>query len=304
MNANDHAAMLSDDTIVIFLFHGVIQSLHHEIRNYTRKHISVERFEEVLDALAVSGTPVSMPELVAATLQQRALPPRAFVVTFDDGFANNYAIAAPILERRRMPATFYVTSGFVEHNGSSWTDLIEHAFEGQPEVAVAWGNGEGTAPVPYRTYDDKRQALDEIRAFVKRHREIDPYTFASSIRQQLGVVANPDDAELDRKMSWSQVRELSEHGLFTVGGHGHTHRILEFLPQADLEREVAESLDLLRRHVGRVTHYSYPEGLAHCYSPRVIALLRAHGICCAPTAEPGVNRPGDDLFHLKRVMVA
>jgi hypothetical protein len=52
-----------------------------------------------------------------------------------------------------------------------------------------------------------------------------------------------------------------------------------------------------------IEHYSYPEGLANCYSDRVIDLLRRQGIVCAPSAEHGVNRVGDDLFHLKRIMV-
>ena len=299
---NEYTAALREDGVAIFLFHGVIQPTAHEVRNYTRKHLSVDRFCAVLDALCASGTPVAMPELVEATDAGRPLPPRAFLVTFDDGFANNYSMAAPILQRRRIPATFYVTTGFIAEGGCSWTDLLEHAFESRAEVDVEWDAG--VERVSCRTAAEKQAALDRIRAYVKSRRDVDPYECAASLRAQLGVVEPPADEQLDRKLSWSQVRELSEEPLFTVGGHGHTHRILEFLEQTSLEREIGHSLELLRPHVvGPVLHYSYPEGLRHCYSQRVVSLLKTHGIRCAPSAEPGVNRVGDDLFHLKRIPV-
>ncbi|MFH1452519.1 MAG: hypothetical protein ABIH00_00885 [Armatimonadota bacterium] len=50
-------------------------------------------------------------------------------------------------------------------------------------------------------------------------------------------------------------------------------------------------------------HYSYPEGLDYCYSDEVINMLKEYGIKCSPTAIDGVNKVGDDLFHLKRVAV-
>lgn len=299
---SEYTETLRDDGVAIFLFHGVIRPVDYEVRNYTRKHLTAERFSSILDALCGAGTPVSMSDLVAATDERRALPRRAFIVTFDDGFENNYSVAAPMLEQRRVAATFYVTTGFIAANASSWIDLIEHAFESRKEVSVAWGDPDSGASC--RTPVEKQKALDEIRAFVKARRDIDPYEFAASVRSQLGITEAPADDQLDRKMSWAQVRELSESELFTIGGHGHTHRILEYLDQSALEREVAQSLELLRTHVARpVLHYSYPEGLSHCYSPRVVSLLRQHGIRCAPSAEPGVNRVGDDLFRLKRLPV-
>jgi peptidoglycan/xylan/chitin deacetylase (PgdA/CDA1 family) len=53
----------------------------------------------------------------------------AFVLTFDDGFENNYTIAAPILLRLNVPAIFYITTDYIEKNMMSWIDLIEYAAE-------------------------------------------------------------------------------------------------------------------------------------------------------------------------------
>jgi peptidoglycan/xylan/chitin deacetylase (PgdA/CDA1 family) len=116
-----------------------------------------------------------------------------------------------------------------------------------------------------------------------------------------GTGAFRPDPELDAKLTWDEVRELDAIEGFTVGGHSHTHRILSHLSPAELDAELDRSLELLGGALGRpVGHYSYPEGLAHCYSDAVIAALRERGVICCPTAEPGVNPPGADLFRLRR----
>ncbi len=297
----NYASLLAPDTYPILLFHGVVPRHEHEIRNYNRKHISTDRFIAVLRELSAKGTSIAMPDVVAMARGDMALPYRAFAVTFDDGFANAVAIAAPILAELRIPATFYITTAFVERGGGSWTDLLEQAVEACSSFRLS-------VPLPvegrFSTRDEKIRLLEELRRIVKRDPAVDPYELANELWRQLGVSDLEPDPMLDIKMSWTQVRALAATNGFTVGGHGDTHRILTFLSPTELEREIATSISLLRDYVGGpIEHYSYPEGLAHCYSDDVIAALRRHGIHCAPTAEPGVNRARDDLFRLKRIQV-
>ena len=300
---NDYSTFLSNEGFATFLFHGVIRRQRHAIRNYTAKHIELDRFVKVLRSLSANGSAVSMPDIVEATAGGRALPKRAFAITFDDGFENNYSVAAPVLAELRIPATFYLTTNFIESNESSWIDLIEYAFEAKAEFSI-------DLPLPgrngsYSTREQKLRLLDQIRRIVKANPDIDPYEFANDIWRQIGVSKMVPDRDLDQKMNWSQACDLGRNRLFTVGGHGHTHRILEYLAQPELEREISLSLEKLEENLGfKVMHYSYPEGLANCYSDRVIRVLKERGIVCAPSAEHGINRLGDDLFTLKRVMVA
>lgn len=300
----DYASFLEAGRVAIFLFHGVIREKRHVIRNYTQKHLLLDRFVAVLRELRdAGGVPVSMDEIVAARRSGRSLPSRAFAITFDDGFENNLSVAAPVLVEHGIPATFYVTTRFVAENGSSWIDLCEAAVDARSSFVLQAFSPELDGA--YARRDEKISLLERIRRLVKNDRSIDPYAFAARFREALGAGALEPDPDLDRKMTWAELRTLAAERSFTVGGHGHTHRILEFLDDAELEDEVVLSLAKLRGHLGtRVEHYSYPEGLAHCYSPRVIAVLERHGIVCSPTAEHGTNGSGEDLFHLKRIMVA
>lgn len=298
----DFASFLGERTFVIFLFHGVIHANTHPVRNYNKKHLPLDEFTAILESLCRSGAAVSMPQIVSASLGADPLPPRAFAVTFDDGFENVYSVAAPVLRRLGLPATFYFTTKFVDENAPSWVDMIDYAVEITSSFRLSLPFVAG--PRVYDTPRKKRELLESIRGFVKSNPAIDPYEFAEEVWRQLDVKVMKPDPELDQKLSWEKVRALADDDLFTIGGHSHTHRILEYLSQAELGEEIATSLNKLRSNINKpIKHYSYPEGLANCYSDRVIAALKSHGIVCSPTAEHGVNRLGDDLFRLKRIAV-
>jgi len=298
---------LSSNELAIYLFHGVIDDGAYRVRNYNRKHLAAAEFTAIIDDLTAHGTPLSLDQVIDLQREGRPFPPNAFAVTFDDGFENNLTVAAPILAARGVPATFYVTTDFIDRNRMSWVDRIEWAFEtalaGEKAMMVRlpWADAPATPTNPEAVID----VLKDVRAHVKTDARLDANALATDIQRQLGFdeIWSGDDP-LDRKMTWDQVRELDSHDLFRVGGHSHEHGILAFLTPGRLAAELDQSLDLLERKAGiGPTHYSYPEGLAHCYSDAVIDALKARGVECCPTAEDGVNPPDTDLFRLKRIMV-
>jgi peptidoglycan/xylan/chitin deacetylase (PgdA/CDA1 family) len=298
----NYAAWLGDDTVAIFLLHGVVAAPVRPLRNYTRKHLQMDYFAAFLnELLAAGGAPISLDDYVAHAKERAQLPRRAFAVTFDDGFENNLSVAAPVLAELKIPTTFYITTRFVDENLMSWIDRIEYALEPADPgmLMLPWGE------MRFGDLASKRSILDTVRARVKTDRTIDMDALATEVQRQLGLspIWSGDDP-LDRKLSWGDVRSLAGDPLFTVGGHTHTHAIMSYLDDAQLAFEIDTSLRLLRDQAGiRTSHYSYPEGLAHCYSDRVIEALCGRGIVCSPTAEAGTNPPEADLFRLRRIMV-
>lgn len=295
-----YASRLSANALTIFLFHGVIERHEHVVRNYTRKHIAAKRFAAILDVLKGAGTAVSLDDLINVAAGQGSLPKNTFAITFDDGFRNNLTIAAPLLAERHIPATFYLTTGFIEHNWMSWIDRIEYAIERVPAGRITLPGGD-------RDYHNIRAAqvlLDERRTVVKADPSIDTDRFASDVQECLGVPdTRASDDPLDRKLDWAAVKALAAEPLFSVGGHSHRHANLAFLDGPSLAREIETSRGLLAERAGlSCRHYSYPEGTPSAYSDGVIAALKHVGVLCCPTAEDGVNRPPFDLFRLKRVM--
>jgi peptidoglycan/xylan/chitin deacetylase (PgdA/CDA1 family) len=295
--------LTQDGCLTIFLFHGVIERQQHQVRNYTRKHLPVADFEAMLEGVGRVGHAMSMDDVVRICRSGESFPKGAFAITFDDGFENNLTVARPVLNRLGIPATVYVTSRFIDENGMSWIDRIEYAMEvvSKGVLTLPWSDGS----VSFTTVAEKIAILGDIRAHVKSTPDLDVDAFVSGIFRQLNMKEVRSSTEqLDRKMTWDQVREWCGDGFF-VGGHSHSHAILSFLSPSQLAREIDVSLKMLSEKAGIVTpHYSYPEGLAHCYSDSIIRMLKDRGITCCPTAIDGINQPGADPFHLRRVMVS
>jgi peptidoglycan/xylan/chitin deacetylase (PgdA/CDA1 family) len=295
---------LAADSLAIFLIHGVVPRQTHKVRNYTGKHMTADLFAKVMQRLAKEGTALSLDQVLEYSLSGRPLPPRAFALTFDDGFENNLSVAAPILADQGIPGTIYATTGFVEENGMSWIDRIEYAVEDCPArtLRVDW-----TGQVFQLDGAESRiEFLKAVRRYVKNDPNCDSGRFADELCAELGKPGRiSSDDPLDRKLSWDQIRATHRNGLILFGGHTHTHPILSFLAPERLAFELDTSLALMRDKGGvDASHYSYPEGLAHCFNETVIAELKARGVRCCPTAIDGTNHTGTDPFHLRRIMVA
>lgn len=304
MLSDSLVARLSEDGLAIFLFHGVIRRQGHRVRNYTGKHIEADIFAMCIKKLSLAGYALSMDDVLGYCQMSEPFPPRSFAITFDDGFENNLSVAAPILADLHIPSIIYVTSGFIEENGMSWIDRIEYAVEEAPNqiLNVEWAND----LFPLKDDLTRIAFLKAVREYVKNEPHCNADTFADELCARLGKPGKlSTDDPLDLKMSWNQVRRANDSDLIKIGGHSHTHAILSFLSQEKLTDEINTSLALLHERAGIASkHYSYPEGLSHCYSEVVIRELKRFGIQCCPTAIDGVNARDTDPFRLKRIMVA
>lgn len=298
-----HLGFLEDGRSCIFLFHGVIDGAPTAPRNHNNKHLSRADFRDFLAPAAALGRPVSLAELVRdAGPEEEGAPPR-FAVTFDDGFRNNLETALPVLRDLAIPATFYLTGRFVQENRMSWADRVDFA-------AAHYAGGDVAIPeLDIATHLDevasRRALMEAVRAAVKRRGGADPDRAADLVQDALlGERVWSSMEEIDRKLSPADVVELAGDPLVTVGGHSQTHGILSNLSDEDLRADIEENLDFLSRLLNReIVDFSYPEGFDGSYDDRAIALLKANGVTCAPSAIYGPFIPGDDPFHLRRVQV-
>ena len=299
MNIENYTSRLSSNKFVIFLLHGVIKQEVSTVRNYNRKHILESEFYSLLKELRNNGNPVSMDDIASGT----PLPQNAYAITFDDGFENNFSVAASILKEFKTPATFYITSSFVNDNKMSWIDQIDYAIEQTEQRKIIFMGREFNLI----SDDEKINFLKFVRQTAK---ESQPFFLAkqkyiSDIFEQTKVsFCDSLDTPIDLKMSWSQVSQMSQDELFTIGGHTHTHPVMSYLDDEDLSEEVELNLQFLKEKcLLDVEHFSYPEGLDFCFNEKVINKLKDAGIKICPTAIDGENNVNDNLFYLKRVTV-
>jgi len=294
---------MQKNTYKIFLFHGVIKKNNYKIRNYNNKHILESNFFKFLKFLKRKGNFLSVDEICYHVINKINLPKNTFCITFDDGFENNFSVAAPILDDLKIPSTFYFSTDFIDKNSMSWIDKLEYCIEKKDrgEVNLPWLKKN----FYFSNKKSKILLLNSIRKNVKKKLSIDIDKFTHSILKQLNKKVSKNlNTPIDKKITWNKVKLLNNNNLFTIGGHSHRHISLGSLSSNQADHEISKSFSLFKKKAGIVLkHYSYPEGMKIDYNNSIIKKLKNRGIKCCPTAINGINNLKTDLFKLKRIMI-
>jgi len=227
-------------------------------------------------------------------LRSASLPERALCITFDDGYANNLAIAAPILAERRLPATVFIATGFLD-GGRMFNDtVIEAIRRAGAEVDLA-SVGLGRRALP--DLDARQRAIREVLAAIRYLEPRQRLARAEELAEQVG-------AELpgDLMLTTAGVRQLLAYGI-EVGAHTATHPILcQIGPEAAYE-EILNSKRVLEDISARkVDSFAYPNGGPYRdYDSSHVGMVRRAGFVRAVSTADGAATHGCDLLQIPRV---
>jgi peptidoglycan/xylan/chitin deacetylase (PgdA/CDA1 family) len=288
--------------------------------------VTPDHFADHLQVIAGRHTPVRLGSLSAAALNGN-VPPGAVAVTFDDGYLDNLLVAKPLLERSGIPATVFVTSGYVRNGRPFWWDELEHLLlrPGRLPAALTlevgreklrWELGDDAAYVSDRegdrtawtVLDDRDPGPRELiyRALCERFRALDE-TDRERALEHLRAVAEHDDAAdalMPRPLSPTELTRLAEGDLIEVGAHTVTHPVLSHLPAERQREEVAGSKRQLEEIVGRpVSSFAYPYGAATDFDETTVSVVREAGFGRACANVPGRVTRQTDPFRLPRLVV-
>lgn len=288
----------------ILLYHGVTASPSRGIENFSRKHVPAEEFRRQMRLIREQAAPLSLREIAGLLVNGEKLPRNAVAVTFDDTFQNNYRVALPILKECHVPATFFVTTGFIASNRRFWVDRLEHAINLTQKKELKLSLGDADSRFELASEQERIEAVVAIKRAMKRLRLPERDAMLELILRRTGVEDKGLEVSNYANMTWEEVKGLHEPPFFEVGGHTVNHEILAYLDPPTLEREISQCKRALEENLGcEIDLFSYPEGQADHYNDEVIRVLKRFGIRICPSAVDGVNYPGADPFHLRRIMV-
>ena len=256
--------------------------------------ICADHFNRLLGVLARAFNVLSLGR-AHALMQQRALPPRALVITFDDGYADNATVALPLLQRHGLSATFFIATGFLD-GGRMWNDSVIECIRGctLPQLDLSsFGLGLSALDSPAA----RRQAIDAVLPRIKYLGLAAREQALARLHELCGSPALPDDL----MMTSAQVLQLHRAGM-EIGGHTVMHPILTALNDADAGQEVATGRARLQQLTGApVDVFAYPNGKpGRDYAARDVALAREAGFRCAVSTSPGVVGEGSDPLQWPR----
>ncbi|HJZ60513.1 MAG TPA: polysaccharide deacetylase family protein, partial [Miltoncostaeaceae bacterium] len=206
-------------------------------------------------------------------------PRRPLLITFDDGYADNYEHALPVLRRLGLPAVVFVATGAVDSRRLHWWDALAAELCHAPRDVV-----ELPLIGPRSLVDGagRKRAHTELRAAMKRVSHEAREEAIVRLRETLGAEPLSDGSSL--MITWEQARRMVSEGV-DLQPHTVSHAILPMLEPPEIRREIRGSVDRLRELLGtRSCAFAYPNG---DWDPRVVEAVRQEGLEIAFTMRPG-----------------
>jgi peptidoglycan/xylan/chitin deacetylase (PgdA/CDA1 family) len=253
-----------------------------------------ESFEMQISTLAsifnVLPLDTAVEQLFAGTL-----PDRSLAITFDDGYRDNLTVAVPVLKKYGLPATFFLTTGFLD-GGLMYNDIVVESVRRMASGSV---NLEflGLGMVSVDGPDSRISLIHRITAAVKY---LNPEERAKACARlsELSSEALPNDL----MMSADDVRELSETGM-AIGGHTVDHPILARSNAADALEQIVANRTMLGELTGKLpTIFAYPNGKpGRDYGAEHVRMVRDAGYDFAVSTASGAAIPTHDRYQLPRV---
>jgi peptidoglycan/xylan/chitin deacetylase (PgdA/CDA1 family) len=269
---------------------------------------------------------ISLDDLANARLNRDEIPDRTVAVTFDDGYADNLAVAKPLLDRFQVPSTVFVAGGTGAQDQEFWWDELERIFlhpSRLPSVlqvdigAVSYRRDlSGSARYTHdefarhRTWSvlhrelptSRHGAYRDLCVMLRRESPVQRTTAMNAIRSWsgLGTTGEP----IHRRLRPDEIKELGSGGFVQVGAHAVSHAALSALSSGEQLAEICDSRDRLTSILGEPpTSFAYPFGSKTDYTADTIDAVRSAGFKLACSNFPDVVTGSVDRYQLPRMVV-
>jgi peptidoglycan/xylan/chitin deacetylase (PgdA/CDA1 family) len=286
-------------------WHGLLALNYHRIGNPAGSPFDHELFSASVDEF---DRQVSFLRRELDIVHPRALSDlqrkgrgRHALITFDDGYRDNYEQAYPVLRSHGVPGVFFVTTGFLDAPRVPWWDeiawMVRRSTAGSLPASPRWGEVIDLG-------GDRAAAIQGLLRAYKRLPGGQGDALLAELAERTGSGRCPPGEAAATWMTWNMVREMRAGGM-AIGGHTVSHPVLARLDREAQGREIEECDRRIREEVGEpMRWFAYPVGGRDAFDDRTRDLLAAAGVELAFTYYGGHRRYDDwDPFDVRRIPV-
>jgi peptidoglycan/xylan/chitin deacetylase (PgdA/CDA1 family) len=250
--------------ICVLAYHRVLTDDERK-RSFSTDGIVVSRhsFEMQMRFLKGQFNTISLSEFISIFRGTLKCPDRAVLITFDDGWRDNYENAYPILKTLELPATIFLATNYIGTNDTFWQEEISSIIDSLCRVRPDTLNELVTivTPEPLGSLpSDERRIV--VRQFVDRLKETEYSTIDETLAylRKLAIDTDLSSTHYDGFVNWTEVREMAQAGI-EFGSHTSTHRMLDKIPTDQVSVELEQSKRRIEAEIGKtVTALAYPNG--------------------------------------------
>jgi peptidoglycan/xylan/chitin deacetylase (PgdA/CDA1 family) len=293
---------LNRQKIVILVYHGITSN------NFFHPPwtlLPVSLFEKHIRFLKQHYKILPLGDVVSALNQKKVLPTNTAVVTFDDGYRNNFTNAFPILSKYGIPATIFLTAGYI---GTRRLLPLDKAYllcrDAQIDYFQSRANNKHE-PLSFRNDKERMLSYNRMAEILKKLSTSDQELYLKMFQEGLGVTKFHTKNAINedfRIVSWDEVITMRNSGWIEIGSHTVSHEILTNVPDKIAEKEIANSKSILEEYLNEpITLFAYPNGQESDFSENHIKILCRTGFSCSVTTIPALNFSNENIYRLKRM---
>lgn len=298
--------------LAIFMYHGIVES---PLRVSDWCFIDATSFERQIQYLGENFAILPL-KVALAKLRNGGLEKPTAVITFDDGFQNNYQVAYEILRSERIPATIFPVTGLIDTNETLWYCRLNEAFSKTSVKSLSWfdlcldlSDGSSRAQACARVQE-------RLKLLPHSLLELELQNIVGELCGANAVVSSSPDLPLlaeepaksapetmipFRMLTRREIAEMAQSGLIDFGAHTQSHEILNLLSPRQQREEIEHSVADIQELTGlECRFFAYPNGGSKDYNAETIAILKQAGIEAALTAVSGNNDVATPSFELRR----
>jgi peptidoglycan/xylan/chitin deacetylase (PgdA/CDA1 family) len=250
---------------VVLMYHRILQD---EFIN----GLAPQEFERQIVYINKHFNIVSIEELLC-DVKSNSVKPYSLALTFDDGHYDFYSNAWPILKKYNLPASLYITTGFVDGTTWLWPDLLKYILLNS-NTAILQVENLGDISTHQKEHHISWHKLgDYCLTLSPEERNTLLYKLAADAK----ILVSDAPKQPFHSVTWPQLQEMHSEGL-VVGSHTVTHPILSSLSRENLHYELATSASAIQQHLGAVpAGICYPNGRPEDISEAVIKAAELTG---------------------------
>ena len=249
--------------------------------------VNADQFFRQMNWLKQHARILSEEELISQVIRKRYHYPKSngpsVVVTFDDGYRDNYSVAYPVLKSLGITAFFFICTEMIWERKLRWWDVLAYLIKKCQKPSIVIEDHE------YALQDNRLNVIADFQRQMKEYPRNLIHKHIQLISEASEIDLPPDDIQDRELMTQDQIREMAEHQM-TIGSHAHTHQALSCLDSHENQTELMTSKRLLEQTTGQpVKSISYPFG-HYQYAPLSIQdIARRCGYQLGFTSNFGVN---------------
>lgn len=256
---------------------------------------SLNEFENNVKWLLNNTIILTEDDLIEIITNRKTASKLCSLITFDDGYIDNYTLAYPVLKKLNVPAIFYIPTGQINSRQLGWWDIIAYIIKNTSKTSIKYND-------EVIEMESRKSAIRLFQKIIKTRPHTETADLIIKLSETCNVALPEIQTQSNELMTWDQIREVSDNGI-SIGSHTHSHRVLSTIPIDEQRDELTISKSIIENEIGRhVRTIAYPVGGYQHFTSDTMKIAAECGYMAGFSFNTGVNYL-DELspYDIKRI---